>query len=252
MTTCQQLKRKTNLVFTKVAFDPLTTPNAFASDGNVMNINVDDDWTSPGTDDFKSECKYDKSDIRTDEKKEDCAHINPYSIENQEYFASNSIANENKNEDKTQDMSENDSESGLLKIEEDFEERRNRNRKKIDWRQEMTSAEIDVDLLLPRNSDKHRIIENVEKVNVSTIDEHLLAVDDEEIDAFLLEDERIAHRKQNKAKALLAEMEDMFVKEDEHEIENDDELNVVLNTNVNVDEEFNFEAYIKQQNTIDS
>eukprot|EP01083_Nonionella_stella_P011135 31653_1 len=112
-------------------------------------------------------------------------------------------------------------------------ERAKKKKKKIDFRAEMTSDSQDIDDLLVFQSK-----EKNEKEQIKKIDEELLNVGDDDLLT-------IEQKKQNKDKKsledLLAETDQMFKTIEDKSTETTDKLDL------DVDDNFNFEQYINQQ-----
>eukprot|EP00485_Elphidium_margaritaceum_P013868 CAMPEP_0202727892 /NCGR_PEP_ID=MMETSP1385-20130828/185348_1 /ASSEMBLY_ACC=CAM_ASM_000861 /TAXON_ID=933848 /ORGANISM="Elphidium margaritaceum" /LENGTH=232 /DNA_ID=CAMNT_0049394135 /DNA_START=1919 /DNA_END=2617 /DNA_ORIENTATION=+ len=208
------------LVFENVKIDPLSNPELFGvrkqDIADTSSVNLNDGWDS-------------------DEKKEEPAPSSHHHTEIKE-----------ETDDKNDENVVNGDEYNFTKIEANIQ--RARKKKKVDFRAELTSDSNDIDdLLLFQSKEK-----NEEQEELRSIDEQLLDVDDTDIMNVEQHEMQEKKNKQKSIQKLLQETDEMFkeiqIKKDEiNSSSNKGFQNVNASTKMNVDDSFDFDSYINQQ-----
>mmetsp|Transcript_58093 Transcript_58093/g.92283 ORF Transcript_58093/g.92283 Transcript_58093/m.92283 type:complete len:220 (+) Transcript_58093:92-751(+) len=203
------------LVFEKVKFDPLTNPALFGigiedEDEVVATspVNVDSGWNS---DEERKEAATNNEQRQQKPK--------PKAKHNEEH-------SDNDNDDNEEEYNYDNIEANI---------QRAKKKKKVDFRAEMTSDSQDIDDLLIFQSNEKNEQEKIQK-----IDEELLDVNDEEI--FTVASEK--KKKEKSIKELMQETDNMFK---DIQSKQDDITTKDLDLDLNVDDNFNFDAYINNE-----
>lgn len=139
--------------------------------------------------------------------------------------------------DDDDDEEDKDEEKNYDAIEANIERAKQLKKKKVDFRAEMTSDSTEIDDLLRGNQRKK---DTNEKEEITKIDEELLDVGDDD----LLKVEKEKNDKKS-LEDLLAETDDMFKEIDQDKQED------IATKDLNVDDDFNFDQYINQQDARD-
>eukprot|EP00484_Ammonia_sp_Unknown_P007003 CAMPEP_0197077438 /NCGR_PEP_ID=MMETSP1384-20130603/212621_1 /TAXON_ID=29189 /ORGANISM="Ammonia sp." /LENGTH=216 /DNA_ID=CAMNT_0042516305 /DNA_START=34 /DNA_END=684 /DNA_ORIENTATION=+ len=211
----QQAKKpvkEKQLVFEKVKFDPLTNPALFG-------IGIEDENEVVATSPVNVDSGWNSDEERKEAATNNEQKPKPKAKHNEEH-------SDNDNDDNEEEYNYDNIEANI---------QRAKKKKKVDFRAEMTSDSQDIDDLLIFQSNEKNEQEKIQK-----IDEELLDVNDEEI--FTVASEK--KKKEKSIKELMQETDNMFK---DIQSKQDDITTKDLDLDLNVDDNFNFDAYINNE-----
>mmetsp|Transcript_58094 Transcript_58094/g.92284 ORF Transcript_58094/g.92284 Transcript_58094/m.92284 type:complete len:217 (+) Transcript_58094:92-742(+) len=200
------------LVFEKVKFDPLTNPALFG-------IGIEDEDEVVATSPVNVDSGWNSDEERKEAATNNEQKPKPKAKHNEEH-------SDNDNDDNEEEYNYDNIEANI---------QRAKKKKKVDFRAEMTSDSQDIDDLLIFQSNEKNEQEKIQK-----IDEELLDVNDEEI--FTVASEK--KKKEKSIKELMQETDNMFK---DIQSKQDDITTKDLDLDLNVDDNFNFDAYINNE-----